>query len=280
MHTQSPRCRRRGHFFFAVARAAPGTRSASDRGPAFNPRMKCAPPMTPVMPLRFFRVLAAAVALLLSSAALGQDLEAGKEVYGPCAACHGAYGEGGKGGEYPRVAGQSVGFTVASLKQFQERRRNNLPMFPYTEPRELSERDMKDVAAYLASIQLPTKPPEFKDTDSALERLMKMERVLVVPRVEGDTRKGRALFRKQCAKCHGPSAQGKEQKGAPSLVGQYPSYLQKQFDAYRKGERGAEKDDPMKGTLDTLSAQDLTDVLAWLTSIQDETPEAEGDAAP
>lgn len=213
--------------------------------------------------------------VLLPVVARAQDVQAGKDVYGPCAACHGANGEGGKGGEYPRVAGQPVSFTLASLKQFQERRRNNLPMFPYTEPRELSERDMKDVAAYLVAIQLPTKTPEFKESDSALDRLLMMERVLVVPRVEGDVRKGKATYRKQCAKCHGPSARGRELKGVPALVGQYPNYLQRQLDAYRKGERGAEKGDPMKGVLDPLSEQDLTDVLAWLTSIQEDEPEAE-----
>lgn len=224
---------------------------------------------------REWSVVFTCVVALVPSAARAQDAQAGKDVYGPCAACHGANGEGGKGGEYPRLAGQPVSFTLSSLKQFQERRRKNLPMFPYTEPRELSERDMKDVAAYLVSIQLPTKTPDFKDSDSALDRLLMMERVLVVPRVDGDVRQGKTTYRRHCAKCHGPSARGRELKGAPALVGQYPNYLQRQLDAYGKGERGAETGDPMKGVLDTLSAKELTDVLAWLTSIQEDEPEAE-----
>ena len=59
-------------------------------------------------------------------------------------------------------------------------------MFPYTEPRELNERDMRDVSAFLSQVKLPTRPPVFKDTDSALDRLLMMEKVLVVPRIEGD----------------------------------------------------------------------------------------------
>lgn len=213
--------------------------------------------------------------LLLSTVAAAQNVQDGKDVYGPCAACHGANGEGGKGGEYPRIAGQPPSFTFFSLKQFQDRKRKNLPMFPYTEPRELSERDMKDVAAYLASISLPTKMPEFKDSDSSLDRLLMMERVLVVPRVDGDVRKGKATYRKACAKCHGTSAKGRDEKHAPLLVGQYPDYLRRQFEAFKKGERGAEADDPMKGVLDPLSEQELTDVLAWLGSIQEDAQEPE-----
>lgn len=216
--------------------------------------------------------------LVLPTVVAAQNVQDGKDVCGPCAACHGANGEGGKGGEYPRIAGQPPAFTLFSLKQFQERKRKNLPMFPYTEPRELSERDMKDVAAYLATISLPTKVPEFKDSDSSLDRLLMMERVLVVPRVDGDVRRGKATYRKACAKCHGPTAMGRDEKRAPLLVGQYPDYLRRQFDAFKKGERGAEADDPMKGVLDPLSDQELTDVLAWLTSIQEDAQEK--DLAP
>lgn len=215
--------------------------------------------------------------LVLPTLAAAQSVQDGKDVYGPCAACHGANGEGGKGGEYPRIAGQPPEFTLFSLKQFQQRKRKNLPMFPYTEPRELSERDMKDVAAYLASLSLPTKVPEFKDSDSALDRLLMMERVLVVPRVEGDVRNGKATYRKACAKCHGTTALGRGDKRAPRLVGQYPEYLRRQFEAFRKGERGAEADDPMKGALDLLTEEDVNDVLAWLTSIQEDAQETEPD---
>lgn len=223
-------------------------------------------------------VLVIAVLPLLTQA---QNVADGKDVYGPCAACHGANGEGGKGGEYPRIAGQPAAFTIASLISFQSRKRNNIPMFPYTEPRELSERDMKDVAAFLETIKLPTKVPEFKDSDSALDRLLAMERVLIVPRVEGDIANGKATYkRERCGSCHGDTGLGNPKKGGPRLVGQYPNYLQRQIDAFRKGERGTDKDDPMNGVLSKLTPQEITDVLAWLTSIQDRDTEADDATAP
>lgn len=208
--------------------------------------------------------------------ASAQDLRNGRDVYGPCASCHGANGEGGKGGEYPRLAGQPASFIIESLKAFQKRKRMNIPMFPYTEPRELSDQDMEDVAAFLVLIELPTKSPEFKETDSALDRLLAMERVLVVPRVDGDVAKGEALWGRKCAKCHGDGALGKESRSAPRLVGQYPDYLQRRFEELQKQSRGPKGDDLMNGALKELSKDDVTNVLAWLTSIQ----EASGGTAP
>lgn len=208
--------------------------------------------------------------------ALGQSVVDGKEVYGPCAACHGAHGEGGKGGEYPRLAGQPAAFTVESLKQFQSRKRANLPMFPYTEPRELSERDMKDVAAFLERLELPTKMPALPANASALERLVAAERVLVVPRVAGDVARGKSLYLEACADCHGKTGLGRASREAPRLVGQYPEYLQRQLEAFRARQRGADEGHPMYGVLDELSREDLTSVLAFLTAIQEDEPAPDG----
>jgi len=149
------------------------------------------------------------ISMLCSLRALAQDVESGKDVFGPCAGCHGRYGEGGKGGEYPRLAGQPAAYLVEQLVAFQERKRKNLPMFPYTEPRELSQRDMKDVAAYLNQLELLTRAPDFKPSDGALERLKAMERVIVVPRVPGDTEHGQALYAKRCGSCHGRTGKGR-----------------------------------------------------------------------
>lgn len=219
--------------------------------------------------------------LTTSLAARAQNLADGKDVYGPCAACHGANAEGGKGGEYPRLAGMPASFLIMSLKQFQDRKRHNMPMVPYTEPRELSDRDMKDVAAYIESIKLPTRAPEPKPTDSALDRLLALEKVLVVPRVKGDVEQGQALYKKECASCHGKRGEGRESRDAPGLVGQYPNYLQRQVEAFRKGLRGAEEDDPMNDRFEEITDAQVTDILAWLTANQDlDAAPTDGASAP
>lgn len=214
--------------------------------------------------------------------------DSGKEVYGPCAACHGEHGQGGKRGEYPRIAGQRIAYLEYSLRKFRTRERHNLPMFPYTQERELSDADIKAVAAYVAAIDLPTKPPEFKPTDDALTRLLAMDKVMIIPKLDGDLANGGKLYKEECAYCHGADGRGKTR--FPMLIGQYTNYLQKQMDAYLKGERphdaveDEEEEDakpkasaaankaPVKkvGVLNRLTEKDIQDILAYITRLQDE----------
>jgi cytochrome c553 len=216
---------------------------------------------------KFFSTLCGFLLLGVSLHAASDDFEKVKEIYGPCAGCHGEFGAGGKKGEYPRIAGQLPKYMEQQLKAFQKRIRVNIPMVPYTEERELSDADMKEVAAYLAQIELPTTQPVFKDSDDALARLLAMEKVMVIPRAEGDVDKGRAIYQKDCAVCHAKSGRGRGM--FPMLVGQYTSYLKKQVDAYLRGERPHDEDSAKNGVLYALQAADIQDVLAYLTSIQE-----------
>jgi cytochrome c553 len=140
-------------------------------------------------------------------------------------------------------------------------------MYPYTQERELPDDDIKDVAAYLAAIELPTKWPVFKDSDDALTRLTLTERVMIIPRVAGDLANGEAIYQKKCATCHARNGMGKGM--FPMLVGQYTSYLKRQVDKYLKGERPHD-DVEVGGVLNTLKEQDMQDILAYLTSIQEQ----------
>ncbi|MEW6294551.1 MAG: c-type cytochrome [Pseudomonadota bacterium] len=218
-----------------------------------------------------------------SSAVPEGQQDSGKEIYGPCAACHGDLGQGGKRGEYPRIAGQRAAYIEYSLKKFRTRERINIPMFPYTQERELPDTDIKAVAEYLAGIVLPTKIPEFKPTDDALTRLLAMEKVLIIPKLDGDLENGGKLYKEECAYCHGADGRGKTR--FPMLIGQYTNYLQKQMDAYLKGERphdtveDEEEEDvkpkaktPVKkvGVLNRLTEKDIQDILAYITRLEQE----------
>lgn len=198
-----------------------------------------------------------------------QNLERGKEINGTCAGCHGEFGQGGKKGEYPRIAGQRAAHIAEQLKSFRARTRVNLPMFPYTQEREMSDQDVEDVAAYLASIELPTQWPEFKPDDDALTRLTAMEKVMIIPRAPGDLENGGKVYNKECFICHGKDGMGRGK--FPRLVGQYTNYLMKQMTSFIKGER-AHDEVEMRGILNELKASDLQDVLAYLTLIQTEQP--------
>ena len=216
--------------------------------------------------LNFLRFSLCAVALATSYPAAAVDLEKGKEINGTCAACHSDNGQGGKRGEYPRIAGQQVKYIESQLKSFRARTRVNIPMFPYTQERELSDADIKDIAAYLNGIELDTKMPTYTGTEDALTRLLMAEKVMIIPRAEGDLANGEKIYQKQCAGCHGKTGKGKGM--FPMLVGQYTNYLKRQADLYLKGDRPHDEDGVV-GVLNTLKEQDIQDILAYLTSIQE-----------
>ena len=206
-------------------------------------------------------------ALLFSATGYAQNLEKGKEINTVCAGCHGEFGQGGSRGEYPRIAGQRVGYLIDQLKSFRARKRVNLPMYPYTQERELPDEDIKDVAAYLASIELPTKWPVFKESDDALTRLTLTERVMIIPRVTGNLANGEAIYKKQCVTCHAANGMGRGM--FPMLVGQYTAYLKRQMDKYVKGERPHDEEG-IGGLLNALKEEDMQDILAYLTLIQEQ----------
>jgi cytochrome c553 len=213
---------------------------------------------------------ALALALVLACvAAQAQNLERGKEINGTCAGCHGEFGQGGKKGEYPRLAGQRMAHLVDQLRAFRKRTRVNIPMVPYTQERELSDADIEDVAAYLAGVELPTAWPEFKPTDDALTRLTLVDKVMIIPRAPGDVAQGGKLYQAECAACHARDGMGRGK--FPRLVGQYTEYLKRQMDAFVKGERPHDEVE-LGGILNRLKEQDMQDMLAYLTSIQGGKP--------
>jgi cytochrome c553 len=223
----------------------------------------------PEMPQRDgSKLVAIVLALLLGLPgveARAYDAERARDLMGVCATCHGEFGQGGSRGEYPRLAGQSEKYLASQLRSFRARKRINIPMFPYTEERELSDEDITAISGYLSSIKLPTTPPVFKGNEDALTRLQMMEKVMIVARIEGDIVNGGKLYQKECASCHNKNGRG---RGAfPMLAGQYSNYLQKQASSYIKGERPHDEE-TSRGILSELSDTDIRDIMAYLTSIQ------------
>jgi cytochrome c553 len=202
-------------------------------------------------------------------AARALDIEQAKDIMGVCASCHGELGQGGKHGEYPRLAGQQARYMADQLRAFRTRHRINIPMIPYTEERELSDEDISVISEYLASLKLQMKMPVFRGDEDALTRLLAVDKVMIVPRVEGNIDHGRDVYEDQCGFCHGKTGRGGGRY--PMLIGQYTNYLQKQMSAYIRGERPHDEDEP-KGVLNTLKESELQDVLAYLTSIQGDEP--------
>ncbi|MCW8952490.1 MAG: c-type cytochrome [Rhodospirillales bacterium] len=181
-----------------------------------------------------------------------------------CAGCHGEYGQGGGGGEYPRIAGLPEAYIAAQLRLFKDQKRVNLPMIPFTKERELPEPDLRDISRYLSGIQLRNQFPPTDTVMDGLERLKQAKQVVQIPRYEGDIDAGKGIYRADCRECHGNDGMGK--KDAPQLAGQFSGYLLKQMKEFVAGRRKHEYTEEM---FSDLTDEDYANLLAYLSILDD-----------
>lgn len=163
------------------------------------------------------------------------DEAAARDINRVCAACHGEFGEGGGGGVYPRLAGLNQDYLAEQVRKFKSRQRENIPMIPFANERELSDRDVLDITRYLSGITLSTRPPAEDEPMDAHTRLMKMKQVVQIAREPGDAVAGKAVYDADCAACHGANGQGRVRK--PPLALQHIRYLRTQVELFLAGKR-------------------------------------------
>ncbi|CCQ73143.1 c-type cytochrome [Magnetospira sp. QH-2] len=212
-------------------------------------------------------VLLAALPARAEPEVLGDPLD-GEDIFITCAPCHGDQAQGGGGGKYPRLAGMSQKVLAEQLRDFKSRERTNIPMFPFTSERELSDQDILDVTAFITSITLRTYLPPVEGRVDGLERLLAAKRVLQIPRAPGDLKRGRDLYGQyECGRCHGE--QGEGGPSDPLLAGQHIPYLERQFERMAKDERFHPKPDRY---IAPLSAEDIQNLLAYISVLDDPVP--------
>ena len=224
-------------------------------------------------------ILSLALPLLLFSGILfaqasehSYDEENGEEINEVCAGCHGEFGQGGSDGEYPRLAGMPVEFIAQQLRLFRDRKRPNIAMIEYVDERQMPEPDILDVSIYLSRIKLKTKLPPANENDpgfDAYARLLASKQVMQIPRAEGDQERGAKIYRKECASCHGKLGEGDHKKVVPMLSGQYTDYLWRQVEKYRNKIRIHDPDAPEEELLKDFSDQELQDIFAYLSILDD-----------
>ena len=198
------------------------------------------------------------------------DPDIGEEIMEICAGCHGIYAQGTPDGEYPRLAGMNPAYLERQIILFKTRKRINIPMIPYANDHELSPEDVKNITAYIASIELPrhmSKLDPNKEFDP-LARLEESKKVTNIPHYPGDPKAGGKLYRQECASCHGRKGEGKWKKRVPMLTGQHSGYLLRQIENIRKAKRFHDSEDDaelFRGYTD----EEIANILAWL-SYQDD----------
>jgi len=179
------------------------------------------------------------------------DLANGERINRSCALCHGLYGQGTPSRLSPRLAGQDKDYLAKATKEYRDGKRSAPTMVFTSGLDRMSDKDIEDVAAYLAQLEVP---------GAAL---------FDVKALQGDAKDGVKEF-KECKNCHGSDGMGKPDEKAPRLAGQHTPYLfqaMKMFQ-WRKRKHGQDDDDQL--LFDDYKDEDLFNLTAHLATLDDE----------
>jgi cytochrome c553 len=195
------------------------------------------------------------VALAEQRAALASpaDVENGRRLYQTCASCHLPTGTGARDGTMPQLAGQHASVLIKQLTEIRAGVRTNPIMYPYVAQLNGPE-GLRDVAAYLQSLPIPTDNGRGPGTDLG---------------------RGRRLYERDCARCHGRYGEGNAQFFYPVLAGQHYRYMLRQVIDIAKGRRGNANPE-MTEVLESYSAGDISLVSDYASRLG-RPPEGRGD---
>jgi len=171
--------------------------------------------------------------LLIANPVLAEgDAEAGKELGYTCLGCHGIEGYRNAYPSYrvPKLGGQKAGYLVIALKGYRDGTRAHPTMQAHATS--LSDQEIEDVAAYLASI----------GGDAA---------------TTGGTEGAAFEAATACTACHGPNGISVNALW-PTLAGQHESYITHALGQYRDGTRG----DPVMTAQAAMIGEDDVELLA------------------
>ena len=200
------------------------------------------------------------------------DKYTGDEINQVCAGCHEEFGMGGKDGKYPRIAGLPVKYILKQILLFRERKRPNIPMLQHVEERELPNDELMDIAIFLSKIKLNNRLSKVDETApdfDAYARLQEAKSVIQIGKSEGDLKKGKKLYKKECKSCHGKLGEGDQETAIPRVSGQYTQYLWRQIDMFMTGKRLHDEEDPKEEFLKSFSQEELKDIIAYITTLDD-----------
>jgi cytochrome c553 len=191
------------------------------------------------------KIVASAALLIIATAFFAPpavaegDVEAGKELGYSCLGCHGIEGYRNAYPSYrvPKLGGQKAAYLVIALKGYRDGTRTHPTM--QAQASSLSDQDIEDVAAYLASLDGETVAAggsEVQPIDAA------------VP----------------CVACHGQNGISVNAVW-PTLAGQWEDYLEHALGQYRNGER----QDPVMGAqAQMIAEEDLARLAKYFSRLE------------
>lgn len=155
-----------------------------------------------------------------------------------CFGCHGIDGYRNAYPSYrvPKLGGQKAAYLIAALKGYRDGTRSHETMS--AQAASLSDQDIEDVAAYVATLNNATVEAG-GGADGAIESAS------------------------TCVACHGANGIGVS-PAWPTLAGQHESYLEHALNQYRDGTR---KDPVMSQMAGTLSDEDVAILSAYYAEL-------------
>ena len=175
--------------------------------------------------------------LIAQPAVASGDVEAGEELGYTCLGCHGIDGYRNAYPSYrvPKLGGQKTAYLVVALKGYRDGTRSHPTMI--AQAQSLSDQEIDDVAAYLASLGGDTVAAGGSDAATAA--------------------KSRPDSAQACAACHGPNGVSVNAIW-PTIAGQHEDYFVHALKQYRDGTRK----DPLMSAQAMLLADEDLEVLA------------------
>ncbi len=140
----------------------------------------------------------------------------GEAAFQPCQGCHRKDASGRVSGAYPRLAGQHANVLMKQIADIRSGRRSNIKMEPFIDDHVLTAFDIADIAIFLEALPIPT--ANGKGVGTALAR-------------------GKQLYDKDCADCHGAKGEGNGAKFYPMVAAQHYRYLLREVQFIRDGDR-------------------------------------------
>jgi cytochrome c553 len=192
------------------------------------------------------------------------NAEAATDKNAVCGGCHGPDGNS-LVPDFPSLAGQSATYLYLQLRAFKTGARPSEIMKPQVES--LSDQDMKDLAAYYASLspKASTQPASDGAVDAGRDLF-----------VRGDVTRGIP----PCQGCHGVTAQGVQSAERasnrpatawhtyPTLAGQQANYIVAQLKAYQAGTRvDSSNARIMQIVAQTLDEEFMQQVAAYVSQL-------------
>lgn len=203
-----------------------------------------------------FRVLAFGALVVIVGTVQAQDAAKAQQIAGAvCAACHAADGNSVAAAN-PKIAGQLPEYLHKQLADFKPQGgkkpvRESAIMTPMVA--NLSEADMKNLAAYYSGQQLKPAVATDKDLAALGQKLWR----------GGNAATGVPA----CAGCHGPAGAGIPAQ-YPRISGQFSEYVAAQLKAFRDGARANDPNGMMRGVAARMTEREIRAVAEYAAGLR------------